>query len=319
MVNKMDEYFEGKVKEVQSAEDASYFLENNEIFYDIGFKVMQNQENVNLLECHRLKYNGKIKLVYFTRDYTSMADYIASSDVDTILSLIDSLIRALIQIENLGFLNMACIDNRLSHMYVEPNTNTIKIIYLPVNITGIHKNKNEFDNEIKAQLVQAIEQMRITDNPKMRQAVDALEDGTLKLHDISARIQHGRGFINNNTADSRNSEVHETDVQDRKSSFTNMDGICIQSIDGQFRFDIRENEFLIGKSSERVQGVITGNNAISRVHCKIVRKNGNYYVVDMGSSNGTYVNGKRIEPNIPEPILDKSQFRIANAEFIVRG
>ena len=229
MVNKMDEYFEGKVKEVQSAEDASYFLENNEIFYDIGFKVMQNQENVNLLECHRLKYNGKIKLVYFTRDYTSMADYIASSDVDTILSLIDSLIRALIQIENLGFLNMACIDNRLSHMYVEPNTNTIKIIYLPVNITGIHKNKNEFDNEIKAQLVQAIEQMRITDNPKMRQAVDALEDGTLKLHDISARIQHGRGFINNNTADSRNSEVHETDVQDRKSSFTNMDGICIQS------------------------------------------------------------------------------------------
>lgn len=27
MVNKMDEYFEGKVKEVQSAEDASYFLE----------------------------------------------------------------------------------------------------------------------------------------------------------------------------------------------------------------------------------------------------------------------------------------------------
>ena len=27
-----------------------------------------------------------------------------------------------------------------------------------------------------------------------------------------------------------------------------MDGICIQSIDGQFRFDIRENEFLIGRA-----------------------------------------------------------------------
>ena len=32
MVNKMDEYFEGKVKEVQSAEDASYFLENTHPF-----------------------------------------------------------------------------------------------------------------------------------------------------------------------------------------------------------------------------------------------------------------------------------------------
>ena len=39
----------------------------------------------------------------------------------------------------------------------------------------------------------------------------------------------------------------------------------------------------------------------------------------MGSSNGTYVNGKRIQPNVPEPISDRSQLRIANAEFIVRG
>ena len=65
----------------------------------------------------------------------------------------------------------------------------MKIIYLTVNITGVHKNKNEFDNEIKAQLVQKIERIGMMDHPKMRQVIDALEDGTLKLHDISTRIQ----------------------------------------------------------------------------------------------------------------------------------
>ena len=88
-----------------------------------------------------------------------------------------------------------------------------------------------------------------------------------------------------------------------------MNQISIQSIDGQFHFVVCENEFLIGKSRERVQGVITGNNAVSRVHCKIVRQNGSYFVVDMGSSNGTYVNGKRIQPNVP-----RAYFRQKSAE-----
>ena len=314
----MEEYFLGKLTEIQGAEDAAYLLENNEIFYDIGYKVMQNQENAYLLKCHRLKYNGKIKLVYFTREYISMADYIASSDVDEILNLIHSLIEALIQIENLGFLNMACIDNRLNHMYVETSTNNVKIIYLPVNITGIQKNKNEFDNEIKSQLVHTIEQMRIMDNPKMRQAIDALEDGTLKLHDISTRIQMGRNEMQQNIT-AAPIEKSTFAGQGRTQSTSVMNEISIQSVDGQFCFVIRESEFLIGKSRERVQGVITGNNAVSRVHCKILKQNGNYFIIDMGSSNGTYVDGKRIIPNIPEPIANESRVKIANAEFIVRG
>ena len=133
----MEDYFAGKLTEIQETEDTAYLLENNEIFYDIGYKVMQNQENVNLLKCHRLKYNGKIKLVYFTRDDTSLADCLAKSDIDGVLNLIHRLIEAMLQIENLGFLNMACIDNRLSHIFVEPGTQNVKIIYLPVNLAGV--------------------------------------------------------------------------------------------------------------------------------------------------------------------------------------
>ena len=152
----MDEYFADKLTEIQDTEDTAYLLENNEIFYDVGYKVMQNQENANLLRCHRIKYNGKIKLIYFTREYTSLEDYIASSDMDTILNAIRSLLEALIQIENLGFLNMACIDNRLSHIYVESGTNNVKIIYLPVNITGVHKNKNEFKLNLKKKKIKML-------------------------------------------------------------------------------------------------------------------------------------------------------------------
>jgi pSer/pThr/pTyr-binding forkhead associated (FHA) protein len=91
------------------------------------------------------------------------------------------------------------------------------------------------------------------------------------------------------------------------------------SANGQLRFDVDTTEFLIGKSRERVQGVISGNNAISRVHCKIMKRDNSYYIVDMGSSNGTFVDGKRINSDIPELIHDGSRIRLANEDFIVRG
>ena len=164
--------------------------------------------------------------------------------------------------------------------------------------------------------MQKIERIGMMDHPKMRQVIDALEDGTLKLHDISTRIQAEKPVMHRNT---KNTSADPNIGQKKIVDMPDMNQISIQSIDGQFHFVVCENEFLIGKSRERVQGVITGNNAVSRVHCKIVRQNGSYFVVDMGSSNGTYVNGKRIHPNVPEPISDRSQLRIANAEFIVRG
>ena len=60
----MDEYFADKLTEIQDTEDTAYLLENNEIFYDVGYKVMQNQENANLLRCH--KTNLFHKRIYIT-------------------------------------------------------------------------------------------------------------------------------------------------------------------------------------------------------------------------------------------------------------
>lgn len=76
---------------------------------------------------------------------------------------------------------------------------------------------------------------------------------------------------------------------------------------------------MIGKSKDRVNGVIIGNPAVSRVHCKILYQNGTYFIVDMGSSNGTFLNGKRVSATEPLPIQNGSRIRIANIELMVRG
>jgi hypothetical protein len=44
------------------------------------------------------------------------------------------------------------------------------------------------------------------------------------------------------------------------------------------------------------------DNGVSRLHAVIRRNQSNVIIVDLGSSNGTYVNGVRIMPNIEQPL-----------------
>ena len=121
--------FNGKIVELEDGEEAvSYRLKCNDDFYDIGYKVMQNQEESCLLPCYRLKYNGKIKLVYFTNNYSKLSEKLNDLEEDKIGELLANVFEAIIQIEGIGFLDMGCIDGRLDHIYVENNTSACKLI-----------------------------------------------------------------------------------------------------------------------------------------------------------------------------------------------
>ena len=44
---------------------------------------------------------------------------------------------------------------------------------------------------------------------------------------------------------------------------------------------------------------------VSRKHAKVYRSNGSYFIEDLGSTNGTYVNrGRRLLPGTPQQISD---------------
>ena len=49
----MKEFLGKQVTEEEHGMGIAYLLENNELFYDIGYKVMQNLEETYLLKCHR--------------------------------------------------------------------------------------------------------------------------------------------------------------------------------------------------------------------------------------------------------------------------
>ncbi len=60
-----------------------------------------------------------------------------------------------------------------------------------------------------------------------------------------------------------------------------------------------------------------GNPYISGRHCKFSYQNGQYYLTDIGSSNGTYLNGQLLPRDVPQALQDGDTITIATSVFRV--
>lgn len=78
---------------------------------------------------------------------------------------------------------------------------------------------------------------------------------------------------------------------------------------------INLQNFKIGKERKRVNYCISDNTSVSRVHCEIVKKGSDYYVVDQGSTNFTFVNGVQLSARQETLLSDQSVLKVSDEEF----
>lgn len=74
--------------------------------------------------------------------------------------------------------------------------------------------------------------------------------------------------------------------------------------------------FRIGKERSCVDLCIADNSAVSRSHADIITRGRQYFVLDLDSTNKTYINGRPIPARQEAEIRDGDQLRLANEEFV---
>ena len=74
--------------------------------------------------------------------------------------------------------------------------------------------------------------------------------------------------------------------------------------------------YIVGKSKRNSDFYIK-NPAISRMHMRIVENSSGYFIEDLSSTNGTFVNGIRLSPHELKLIKVGDQVTLANIDFIV--
>ncbi len=79
------------------------------------------------------------------------------------------------------------------------------------------------------------------------------------------------------------------------------------------RWTIDKDDFLIGRGSDCE--IVLPERQVSRYHVKIRQEDGRYILEDLGSKNGTHLNGKQIKGSVP--LQDGDEIQIALAVKLV--
>lgn len=104
------------------------------IFNDVAFKVLQNQEKYGLIKCGKLSQNGKIKLVYDCGKYKSLSlisNQLKPKEFLTIVSNIHDTVNRIL--EN-GFIKMENLLIRDTTIYVDMSDFSVRLICLPLTV-----------------------------------------------------------------------------------------------------------------------------------------------------------------------------------------
>lgn len=77
---------------------------------------------------------------------------------------------------------------------------------------------------------------------------------------------------------------------------------------GTYHYSFDKEEILVGR--DQATDVRLPHAAVSLVHLRLQRKDGKWLATDAGSTNGTFLDGRRLEPDEPASVTSGSQLRI---------
>lgn len=354
----------------------SYILQNDRMFFQTGYKVLQNQEKNGFIRCTKILFNGYDKLVYDISKYKSLDALMSVISPDAFISTIKNLLDVIIDVNNNGFLQFENIEISFDKIFVDTNNYKVYLIYLPINKTETTDDYNAFEKELKNNILNAA-----TDNPNIMSpqlngilqiinnelsSIEVIRDKLNKggialsrpvtsgLNTVSAPIVQNKDMQSTPQNAAVATPAIQSEPPKKKKHFAlfskenkktknenslppvtiqpQCEGGATEILDDNyykdltligvntpqdFRIVISKPEFFIGKKADSVDACISFNNAVSRVHCKIITSNNEHFIIDLGSANGTYVNDYRLNLNQQMPIRQGDHIKLANSEFII--
>jgi pSer/pThr/pTyr-binding forkhead associated (FHA) protein len=91
-------------------------------------------------------------------------------------------------------------------------------------------------------------------------------------------------------------------------------GYNLISKDGKYAFKLQEGVNSIGRM-KRANTIALSDRYCSAVHAEILLAEGNASITDIGSTNGTFVNGLRITPGAVRPLMAGDDLVVGHVAF----
>lgn len=291
------------VSETKYGTNFAYILNDDSLFLPTEYKMLQGQTNSIFLKCMKMYFNGNIQLFYLTKTYIPLISILPKLNSESFLSIVSNLFGCIIEAKNHGFLSCKHIDISLDHIFIDPTTYKVKLVYIPA-LNNLYDDTSSFESEIRISLIKIISEMSNISSTKTMYLSSDLQNGSVSLESIFSKLSGKSNNLNSHSGSN-------------KLQGTNQIKLVAMDVRPRFEVVINKPEFIIGKKQSVVDGVISFNKMISRIHCKVICKQDDYYIEDLQSANGTYINNVRLQPKVATRIKHGDVVRLANSNFQV--
>jgi hypothetical protein len=180
---------EDLIKENRDNTNISYILEQDYLFFETGYKVLQNQENNGFIKCVKVSHNGKIKLVYDISKYKSLQSLVHQLTPENFLSIISRVLYIVSEVKHNGFMQCENIDVDLDKIFIDSNNLNVFLIYLPVNVKIDMNSIGVFERELKANLREAISKNSNLNSDMVGRFFNDLQNDNYLLGDIKENMK----------------------------------------------------------------------------------------------------------------------------------
>ncbi len=270
-----------------------FLLNSEELLDKDTLAFLQSGDGDGLFPCEKVYFNDKIKLAYFTDPYTPIGELLPHMTLDEVRNVETALLERVRDLEENPHVSLETIIWDVDSIYLD-TAGSIHLICLPTIVPDKAQSVQIYTKRIYALLEEMTTQKE--GGEEVRRQINYQKDKQFgeweNLKEAIVRTMP---------------EVEEA--------------IVLKSINTPqalaFIVGHGEKHFRIGTDAVQADGVITGVETVSPLHAELGWNEINYFVSDLDSENGTFVNDQKIAPNTEVPIGRGTILRFADCTFNV--
>lgn len=197
------------------------------------------------------------------------------------------------------------------------------LLYFLKIILAYRRESNLLENKKDTEREQAEERK---ENPESFQETYTEKRGDILQADKKKHADNSSGLLWNHESDSDRTMVlginkrasiktGQPNSDEEKFLMRNEEAMLVRQRESAQPIAVTRPIMNIGKNADKTDITITGNPAVSRVHAQVIWKEQKYYIRDLESANGTFLNNGRIRPNENVELNNEDRLMFADEEY----
>lgn len=285
------------IESIECGDNIAFILNDADDFSQNDFRYLENYEEGCFLKCCKTSYNGKTELIYLTENSVSLSTLSRDIQPENIIFIFQQLVDAIDKTEETGCLSCEKLLISPDAVYICPEDMRIKLVYLPLT-KGCCSGFPQLCHVLR-QMIHTL----ILNNEEISDELFDFDSALINENiDISSVLKHFSKELDEDTYEM----VPEAEKTLIMTAINAPEPLVIT---------MNKDRFIVGRSANVADGAVAFNRFIGKKHCMLLKENDSFSIVDMESTNKTYVNGKVLKPNIPTQIRHGDIVRLANTDF----